>query len=388
MSRQRILWLCSWYPTPSDPFNGDFIQRHARAAALYNDIHVIHLAAYGEGPGKAMNGSLHREGGLTEQIVYYKKGNSLWERLRAHYRWMFLFRKTLRNFVVKYGRPHLVHVQVPMKAGIMARWFMNRYKVPYLVTEHWGIYNSVVKDNFQARNKYFRLYTRKIFKKAIRFISVSRYLAEGVNRLVCRKEYEVIPNVTDTRYFFFSPVPKQTFRFIHVSNMVPLKNTEGILRSFAEAYKQNKDAELVLVGDRDPAIHAVARSLYLPEGVIQFRGEIAYEHVAAEMQQAHCLVLFSHIENSPCVIGEALCCGLPVIATNTGGIPEMVDETNGILIEPGDEAALTEAMLRMVRDWKLFYPEEIANKATGRYSYETVGARLDRVYRQITDHRV
>ncbi|HQV61525.1 MAG TPA: hypothetical protein PLG08_12150, partial [Chitinophagaceae bacterium] len=44
MSRKKILWLCSWYPAKTDPYNGDFIQRHARAAALYNDIYIIHVA--------------------------------------------------------------------------------------------------------------------------------------------------------------------------------------------------------------------------------------------------------------------------------------------------------------------------------------------------------
>ena len=51
-----------------------------------------------------------------------------------------------------------------------------------------------------------------------------------------------------------------------------------------------------------------------------------------EMQQAHSFVLNSNIENAPCVISEALCCGLPVIATRVGGVPEMVDKFNGILV--------------------------------------------------------
>ena len=41
MQRKKILWLVSWYPNRNDKFDGDFIQRHARAAAIYHDVHVI-----------------------------------------------------------------------------------------------------------------------------------------------------------------------------------------------------------------------------------------------------------------------------------------------------------------------------------------------------------
>lgn len=385
MARKKILWLCSWYPTKADPFNGDFIQRHARAAALYNDIYVLHLAARSSGEDNANEAACQSSEGLTEQIITYKKIKSFWGRLISHYRWMYLYRQALRNFIVKYGKPDLVHVQVPMKDGIMALWFSKKYKIPYLVTEHWGIYNDVAEDNFKTRSKLFRYYTGQVLEKAAKFITVSRYLGEAVNRLVVQKEYEVVPNVADTRFFFYTPRQGLLFRFIHVSNMVPLKNTEGIIRAFAAAYPRLNNAELVLVGDRDTLLHTIAASMHLPEGAIRFRGEVAYEQVAVEMQQANCLVLFSNIENSPCVIGEALCCGLPVIATNVGGIPELVDEDNSMLVTPGDEAGLTAAMLQMIEEQERFNAAEIAEKASGRFSYETAGNRFNRLYSEVLD---
>lgn len=385
MPRKKILWLCSWYPNQQDPFNGDFIRRHACAAALYNDIYVLHLAGVRSLHSKEKQTILQAGEGLTEQIIYYRKAPTLWGRIIAHYRWLFLYRQALRNFIVRNGKPDLVHVQVPIKDGIMALWFRRRYKVPFLVTEHWGIYNTVAEDNFNTRSMAFRYYTRQVFVKAEKFISVSRYLGEAVGRMVINKEFEVIPNVADTRFFFYKPGKGSVFRFIHVSNMVPLKNTEGLIRAFAAMYRHFNNAELVLVGDKDPALHRLAASLQLPEGAICFRGEVPYEQVAAEMQQAHCLVLFSNIENSPCVIGEALCCGLPVIATTVGGIPELVDKSNGILVQPGDEAGLTGAMLEMLREQQAFNAAEIAEKASKRFSFAAAGDQLDKSYNRVLD---
>ena len=51
MSKQQkpyILWLPSWYPNKSEPYSGDFIQRHAKAAALYDPVTVIFFTQFGE----------------------------------------------------------------------------------------------------------------------------------------------------------------------------------------------------------------------------------------------------------------------------------------------------------------------------------------------------
>lgn len=380
MPRKKILWLCSWYPNRYEPFNGDFIQRHARAAALFNDIHVVHLAGDTSGEVKEKEVVISTGDGLTEQVIYYPVANTLWGKIKAHYRWLFLYKQALRNYIIKNGKPALVHVQVPMKAGILAVWLKKRYKVPFVVTEHWGIYNEVVEDRFENRSRLFRYYTKKIFENASAFISVSKYLADGVNRLVVKKDFDIIPNTVDTGLFYPGENKSALFRFIHVSNMVPLKNAEGILRAFAAFIQPGKDAELVMVGDTDPAIRLYASSLKIPEGKISFRGEVPYAQVAAEMHQSHCIVLFSNIENSPCVIGEALCCGLPVIATTVGGIPELLDETNSLLVNAGDEAALTAAMNRMVERYIDFNAKEIAAKAVSRFSYESAGRRFDELY--------
>ncbi|MBK8141573.1 MAG: hypothetical protein IPK57_11530 [Chitinophagaceae bacterium] len=84
MSRKKILWLCSWYPAKTEPFNGDFIQRHARAAALYNDIYVIHVAGDETGNNKKPGEEIHQSEGLTEQIIYYQKSTSFfWQAIIA-----------------------------------------------------------------------------------------------------------------------------------------------------------------------------------------------------------------------------------------------------------------------------------------------------------------
>jgi len=366
-----------------DPFNGDFIQRHARAAALFNDIHVIHVTYDYPNDVENSGQELNSIGQLTEQIVYFKKKKSLKAKLTNQLRWLANYKKAIRNYIIKNGKPDLVHLHVPMKAGVLALWMKKSYKISYIVTEHWGIYNHIVEDKYASKSIAFKKYTKKIFERASKFISVSDYLAKGVNRQICKKDYVVIPNAVDTDLFYYKEKEASAFRFIHVSNMVPLKNAEGILRSFKNFIQQNINAELIMVGDIGPQIRDYAQTLSFPAGAIKFLGEIPYTQVAAEMQKADCLLLFSNIENSPCVIGEALCCGLPVITTNVGGIPELTSESNSLLIESKDEDALTQAMHEMVGGINNYNRKKIAENAISKFSYSVIGKQINTVYEEI-----
>ncbi len=383
MSRKKILWLCSWYPGKLEPFNGDFIQRHAQAAALFNDIYVIHV--YGDATRKIKKtaNEIVQHDHLTEHLVYFPKSGKGLGKMIGGYRWLTLMRRSIRDYVQKFGKPDAVHVHIPMKAGIFGIWMKRRYGLPYVLTEHWGIYNDVTADNFNKRGKSFRKYTREVFEKASVFTTVSRFLAEGVNRLVIPKEWIITPNVVNTELFHYTGKnEKGKFRFIHVSNMIPLKNPEGILRAFRALFDIRRDIELTMVGDRDPSIRLLAKELGLDD-YVRFTGEITYAEVAAEMKNSHCLVLFSNMENSPCVIGESLCCGLPVIATAVGGIPELVNESNGLLIDAGDEVALKNAMSSVISGYGNYDRLDISKMAVNKFSYSVAGKQFDRIYEKL-----
>jgi glycosyltransferase involved in cell wall biosynthesis len=317
---------------------------------------------------------------LTEHVTCFPKRKSIAGKLLSHLRWQRYYRKAVRRYIKEHGKPDIVHVHIPMRAGIIALWIKRRFNIPFIITEHWGIYNDTERLNYTGRSRIFKDLTIKIFSKAAAFTSVSHYLGRGVNQQVMKMPYTVIPNVADTKLFRPGKEPGLPFRFIHVSNMVPLKNVEGIINAFALLTRQGIEAELVLIGDRDPALRDLAENAGLAPGKIVFRGEISYDAVAREMQEAACLLLFSDIENAPCVISEAHCCGLPVIATAVGGIPEMVNASNGMLVNPRDEKALADAMKDMIENYQRFDRNQIARNASAIYSYEAVGSQLAVLY--------
>ncbi len=380
--RKKILWLASWYPNCNDAFDGDFIQRHARAAAIFHDIHVIYVAET-EMDQKTKT-DWHHATGLTEQIIYYKKQSGLFSRFKKFWKWKRIYQEAIQSYIEKNGLPDLVHVHVPWKAGLLATWMKEKYGTPFIISEHWGIYDPSASDSFTKRPALTQKLLTDIYRGSSAFITVSESLGNLVTDLTKVRFDRIIPNVVDTTQFHYKEGKYSRFSFIHVSNMVPLKNTGLIMEAFHELVKQGEEAQLIMVGNRDEKFPELAGSLGLLNQSVFFRGEISYNEVAEEMRRSHCFVLFSDAETFSCVTAEALCAGLPVITSRVGALPELVHKGNGILVKPGDRVGLTEAMKKMIRDYEQYDKLQIANEAAAKYSYSTISELIDELYSTVS----
>lgn len=376
-SRKKILWLVSWYPNKYNWFDGDFIQRHAKAAAVHHDVHVLFVKQAED--QTRVEEVITNSNGLTEQIIYLPKQKGWRSSFQNLLAWQRCYKTAIKKNVVQ-ERPVFVHVHIPWKVGLIALWAKKEYKLTYLLTEHWGIYNDVAEDNIHTKSVFFRQVLKRIIQTASVFISVSHYLGKGVNKTLVKKEFSVIPNVVDTDLFYRTEKKHERFTFLHVSNMVPLKNVEAILRAFDMLLKQTKsNAEFVFIGNSDETYPRLAEELGLLPSV-SFKGEVAYAVVAEEMRRCHVFVLASHIENSPCVIGEALCCGLPVIATAVGGVPELIDKENGRLVPPQDVVSLAAALTEVFYGYSTFNTTEIAVAAQKKFGTLSISAAFATLY--------
>jgi glycosyltransferase involved in cell wall biosynthesis len=83
------------------------------------------------------------------------------------------------------------------------------------------------------------------------------------------------------------------------------------------------------------------------------------------------------------VINEAFCMGIPVLTTAVGGIPEKVNNTNGILIEPKDENALETSIRKFLDGEITFDSEELMQKSRDEFSAETIGKELYDIYQKL-----
>jgi len=378
-NREKILWLASWYPNELDPYDGDFIQRHAKAAAIHHDIFVIAVCWHPQISGRKE--TVNRSTGLTEKLIYLPDSGRVFDPVTRQLRWANALREAVMDYVNKEGLPKYIHVQVPWKTGLIANWARAKWKIPYLVTEHWGIYDDAVKGSFNSFNSLKKLLLKRIFNGCTSLISVSRYLADGIKKMTGRTTDFIIPNVVDTTLFYPSGAKYEKFSFIHVSNMAPLKNVDTILKAFHQLESELPGRfQLIMVGNRDNHYAHTAEDLGLLNRSVFFRGEVSYREVAEELRRCHCLLIVSDTETFSCVTAEALCAGLAVIASSTGALPELVDAGNGVLVTPGDTGELSEAMRIISENYQEKTGGEVAREASRRFGYGALSEAFDRLY--------
>ena len=371
----NILFVASWYPSKLNPKDGNFIEQHALAVKSVGcNVVVVHLMysnrIFIPGVKRVIQNNIP---------VYFI---SIPRLLRNSTRMQaIMYKRIIKRLKGSEFLPEIIHGHVVYPAGELALHLKNHFQVPLVFTEHWSGYKSVNSDLFteDVKSK-----TKEVLDETELILPVSHDLAESMVSKGYSGNYAVVNNTVNTSVFYPKPlIQSEVFRFLHISNFEPrAKNTEGIIRAFIEGSFEN--ATLTIAGDGDiEKMRAYAKSLDGDISRIIFMGSLEYTEVADLMRSSHCFILFSNFENLPCVIAESHCCGLPVLATNVGGIPEMIDDSNGILIPPDEEGKLITAMHMMIGNRNRFNQREIANVASIRYSYEAIGLTFLNHYKAI-----
>ena len=348
----KVLFLSAWYPTARDAMAGLFVQKHAEAV---------------------------KEQGVDVRVLYSENTGIAW--LRDMYQgW-----KRLRR---EWGLPHVVQMNVLDKNGLLALWLRWRFRIPYIIIEHWSGYLPV---NFSFRGGWHAWFMRHVAKRATCILPVSQMLEDAMKACgIENKHWQRIHNVVDD--FFYHPISPLTitpkggkFRFLHVSCFdEKAKNVQGMLRAVRKLANKRQDFELIIVGTGVDHMQtmAYAEQLQFPNDMLTFTGEQTPYQVAQWMQQSDCFVLFSNYENAPVVLSECLATGLPIISSRAGGIPEMITETDGILVNTQDEHQLTNAMLWMMEYTSSYLPQHIREHGC-KYSYTAVGKQLVDLYQKV-----
>ena len=225
-----------------------------------------------------------------------------------------------------------------------------------------------VKDNFEEFQK--RKYGVKVeLLKALRnfcvrradtLIAPSDFLARAVAKWgVAESKIFVVYNAVEIPSFARTTVPLTTrLNIVTVGRLVPWKQIDHLIEALAEI----DDAGLVIVGDgpERSRLEDLVRAAQLTDR-IYFAGQRSKEETLGLMTACDLFVLNSTYEGFPHVVLEAMCAGLPVVATEVGGTPELVhDGENGLLISPNANGALSRTLRKL-----LSCSEERQRLATG-----------------------
>ena len=366
----KIVFLARWYPHKYDPMFGLFVQRHAEAAALYDDITVIYVHP-DENAETTYDIERTKENSVDTIRIYYKKKG----RISSAWRYFWSCVKGLKLA----GKRDLIHVHVLTRMGFIAHWQKYLNGTPYIITEHWSRY--LPGNDYSGILR--KWWTKRIVRRAAMVTTVSEVLAQAMqSHGLKNRRYRILPNVVDTN--LFKPIPHHNDipKIVHVSCFEEKsKNISGLLRALKIIKERGIPYQAVLIGEGMDleAMKKKALDLGLSDRV-RFTGLLQGQELVDELATGDFFVLPSHYETGGTVLLEAMACGLPVVATKVGALPEIVNDSNGILVAPNDANALTDAMEKCCHSYGDYDQESLRKQVVEKYSNERIGELIHQLY--------
>jgi len=205
--------------------------------------------------------------------------------------------------------------------------------------------------------------TRKTLRQASAVLTVSRQLRDQAIRLGALSDRtSVVGNGCDTAVFH--PADRDAARnelgldpdctlILYVGWLVATKGLRELLEAFIRLVPSDRKLQLACIGEG--ALQGELKQRVLQAGIedrVRFEGACSSQQIARWLAAANVFCLPSYAEGCPNAVIEALSCGRPVVASNVGGIPDLIDSDSGILVRPRDPKMLAEALrAALLRPW-------------------------------------
>ena len=218
--------------------------------------------------------------------------------------------------------------------------------------------------------------------------ATSHFLQKEIERVVSGRKVELLPLGVDTELFKPSrQTSGRKFIVVTVRNLERIYGLEYLIDAFSNFSKDKSEVELNIIGDGSLRKCLVDRVSSLGiTNKVRFLGYLSQEQVAKELAKADVFVIPSLSESFGVAALEAASCGVPVIASNVGGLPEAVlDDKTGFLVVPGNSSAIQDKLDLLFNDMNL--RRELGN--AGRvfvlsdYSWDLSGSKIEKLYKKL-----
>lgn len=199
---------------------------------------------------------------------------------------------------------------------------------------------------------------------------------------------EVVPNVVDLQRF--RPGSAERPRGAHLvvtRNLEPIYDNATAIRALAILRRKRTDARLTIAGTgpQRAALQALISELHLDD-VVHLAGRLERDEVAALYREADVVLNPSTVDNAPNSLLEAMASGVPIVSTDVGGVPYLVQHgRTAWLVAPRDADAMADAVLRLLCDRAQADAMICAGlEEVRRYTWEQVSQMLAQLYARVT----
>jgi glycosyltransferase involved in cell wall biosynthesis len=257
--------------------------------------------------------------------------------------------------------------------------------IPYVVSEHTTVFTRAERDVVVRRSARV---AQRVYDRAAMVMPVSNTLEHDMRRSGIRGTLRVVPNPIDVEAFVPVDRPPRDgeIRVLFAQRLAGTKGLDTLLRAVSVARRREPRLVLRIAGEggqRAP-LELLVRALDL-DGAVRFLGQLDRPELVREMHAANLFAFPSRGDSFGLPVVEALCTGLPVVATAQGVVPDVVTSERGRLVPVDDVRALADALVDVSTWAPSASAAAIASGVAARFSPEAVAERLGVVYRLAVD---
>lgn len=395
----NLLVASDAYPSTDDEYRGIFVrQQTERLARHLESVTVVSPVSYIPAPllrirsisqmaGRKRTPTTLRSDNI--EVVFPKyplipPSGEIGDRIRLR-----MSSAAALRVIQKRKPADLVHAHFVFSGGTVGMAVKARMNVPYVLTAHGG---DVYRQPFL--NKWWRRRSRDILNNASRVITTSmrnqKIISENLE--VPDERITLIHNGYDET--LFRPMDQTECKLrtnltgrgrilLSVGNLSPVKGHLYLVQALAEVVRTNSDVLCVIIGrgiEKNRLLRSAVR-LGVQDHLVIIDG-VPHGDLPFWMNSSDLFVLPSVDEGFPAVIPEALGCGIPVVASNVGGVPEaIVSDEIGLLSRSRDSDDLAGMIqLALGRKWSR---ETICRHARKQFSLDSAVASILSVYGSI-----
>jgi len=289
---------------------------------------------------------------------------------------------------------HAHHAFTP--TSLMSIKFARKLDIPTVLTNH-SIFLANNSDYFWTPMSYFLFPFRHYINETDKIIAVSQAAAEFISNFTKRERIVVIPNGVDVHRFHSvnSAVSKSLPRsnlgkhiMLYVGRLAYRKGIQTLLRAMPYILEAIPGTQLLIAGSgyMKSFLWLLTKSLHL-EDHVKWLGSVPDDELPSLYNLSDVFILPSiFAESFGITLLEAMASGTPIVASEIGGVPEVVENgVSGILFKKGDERELADAVINVLTD--KIVAEELANnarkKVVERYSWSVVVEAIEGVYEEV-----
>jgi len=352
------------------------------ALAERDDVESITVVRFHDGDAPV---PFRREGDKVD--VHYVRSQRWLRTLTGSYLDLCRARRLVRRL-----HPDVVHGQEVGLSGAIAL----RCSPKTAVTVHGLLLSDMSSEGHGMRclrrvlrDGLMRRMQQSVLRRARLVISISNWDARILD-VPMQGERVLIANPIGGEFFSLAPSGLTRPHILYAGVFTERKNPIGVINAFALARAFVPSATLTLVGPHpDPdylrAVRNRVEDLGL-RGCVEIADLVGVERMREEIAAARAVALFSREENAPTILAQAMAAGKPVIASRVGGVTDMVsDDETGFLVDPDDEPALADGMVRLLGDQALalrmgWRAHEVA---VDRFTAAAVAEKTVAAYREV-----